>query len=114
MTLTSENIAAIETAPTPNVLPIKRRGRPTGVKNGEGVTHKKKLVKKPRVRINTDAIVANSEVKNLTAQVNRLNEELRIAKSAFEGAKLHIDKVEKQHKAALIVVGYLEGKVFNE
>jgi len=112
MTLTSENIAAIETAPTPNVLPIKRRGRPTGVKNGEGV--KKKPVKKPRVRINTDAIVANSEVKKLTAEVNRLNEELRIAKLAFEGAKLHIDKVEKQHKAALIVVGYLEGKVFNE
>lgn len=114
MTLTSENIQEIAPVEiTPQVLTFKRgRGRPVGVKNGDGV--KKKPVKKHRVRINTDAIVANSEVKKLTAEVNRLNEELKIAKSAFEGAKLHIQKVEKQHKAALIVVGYLEGKVFNE
>lgn len=110
MTLTSETIAVIESAPTAPT--VKRRGRPAGVKNGEGV--KKKPVKKPRVRINTDAIVANGEVKKLTADVARLNEELRIAKSAFEGAKLHIEKVEKHHKAALIVIGYLEGKVFDE
>ena len=114
MTLTSENIAAIETAPTPNVLPIKRRGRPVGVKNGDGVAHKKKVVKKPRVRINTDAIVANGEVKKLKAEVERLLVEVKRWTEAFDGARLHIESVEKKHKAALIVIGYLEGKVFNE
>ena len=86
------------------------RGRPAGVKNGQGV-RKKKPVKKVA---NMEAILANSEVKKLTAEVARLNEELRIAKSAFEGAKLHIEATEKKHKAALIVVGYLEGKIFRE
>jgi len=57
MTSTSKNTAAIEL-----VFP-KRRGRPTGVKNGQGV--KKKTVKKPRVRINTEAIVANGELKKV-------------------------------------------------
>ena len=90
---------------------IKRGpGRPIGVKNGQG--KKKKPVKK--VVINMEAVLANSEVKKLTAEVARLNEELRLAKSAFEGAKLHIEATEKRHKAALIVIGYLEGKVFNE
>jgi hypothetical protein len=85
------------------------RGRPAGVKNGQGV-RKKKPVKK--VAINMEAILANSEIKKLTAEVARLNEELRIAKSLFEGAKLHIEATEKKHKAALIVIGYLEGKIF--
>jgi len=65
-----------------------------------------------KVAINIEAVLANSEVKKLTAEVSRLNEELRIAKSAFEGAKLHIEATEKKHKAALIVIGYLEGKIF--
>jgi len=87
---------------------IKRgRGRPIGVKNGQGAKRKK-------VAINMEAILANSEVKKLTAEVARLNEELRIAKSAFEGARLHIEATEKKHKAALIVIGYLEGKIFRE
>jgi hypothetical protein len=86
-------------------------GRPIGVKNGQGVK-KKKPVKK--VAINIEAILANSEVKKLTAEVARLNEDLKIAKSAFEGAKLHIESVEKKHKAALVVIGYLEGKIFRE
>jgi hypothetical protein len=86
-------------------------GRPIGVKNGQGVK-KKKPVKK--VAINIEAILVNSEVKKLTAEVARLNEDLKIAKSAFEGAKLHIESVEKKHKAALIVIGYLEGKIFRE
>jgi hypothetical protein len=81
------------------------------VKNGQGVK-KKKPVKK--VVINMEAVLANSEIKKLTAEVTRLNEELRIAKSAFEGAKLHIEATEKKHKAALIVIGYLEGKIFRE
>jgi len=85
-------------------------GRPIGVKNGQG--KKKKPVKK--VVINMEAVLANGEVKRLTADVARLNEELRIAKSAFEGAKLHIEATEKKHKAALIVIGYLEAKVFSE
>ena len=90
---------------------IKRGpGRPIGVKNGQG--KKKKPVKK--VVINMEAVLANGEVKRLTADVARLNEELRIAKSAFEGAKLHIEATEKKHKAALIVIGYLEAKVFSE
>jgi hypothetical protein len=84
-------------------------GRPAGVKNG---VKKKKPVKK--VVINMEAVLANSEIKKLTAEVARLNEELRLAKSAFEGAKLHIEAVEKKHKAALIVIGYLEGKIFRE
>jgi len=87
---------------------IKRgRGRPIGVKNGQGAKRKK-------VAINMEAILANSEVKKLTAEVARLNEELRIAKSAFEGARLHIEATEKKHKAALVVIGYLEGKIFRE
>jgi len=85
-------------------------GRPIGVKNGQG--KKRKPVKK--VVINMEAVLANGEVKRLTAEVARLNEELRIAKSAFEGAKLHIEATEKKHKAALIVIGYLEAKVFSE
>jgi len=90
---------------------IKRGpGRPIGVKNGQG--KKKKPVKK--VVINMEAVLANGEVKRLTADVARLNEELRIAKAAFEGAKLHIEATEKKHKAALIVIGYLEAKVFSE
>jgi len=111
MTSLSDTPAVQITGEGTSVVPFKRGpGRPAGVKNGQGKT--KKPVKK--VSINVDAILANSEVKKLTAEVNRLTEELRLAKLAFDGAKLHIDKVEKQHKAALIVVGYLEGKVFNE
>jgi hypothetical protein len=85
--------------------PSKKRGpgRPLGVKNGQG--GKKKPVKK--VVINTEAILANSEVKKLTTEVTRLKEELN-------SANLHIVKVENQHKAALIVIGYLEGKIFRE
>jgi hypothetical protein len=101
----------------PNVLPIKRRGRPTGVKNGDGVTHKKPAVKKKPVkkpRINVDAIVANSELKKAKEDILHLVIELETMRKDFNAAKLHIEKVEKQHKAALIVVGYLEGKVFNE
>jgi hypothetical protein len=90
---------------------IKRGpGRPIGVKNGQGV--KKKPVKKPKVRINTEAILANSEVKKLKAEVERLAAEVKRWIEAYNGAGLHIDKVEKQHKAALIVIGYLEGKIF--
>jgi hypothetical protein len=97
------------------VVPFKRgRGRPTGVKNGEGVTTKKKPVKKPRVRINVDAIVANGEVKKLKAEVERLTFEFNRLTEAFNGAKMHIESVEKKHKAALIVIGYLEGKIFRE
>lgn len=87
------------------------RGRPAGVKNGQGVRKKKPMKKIP---INMEAVHALVEIKKLTAEVTRLNEELRIAKSAFEGAKLHIEATEKKHKAALIVVGYLEGKIFRE
>ena len=89
---------------------IKRGpGRPLGVKNGQGVK-KKKPVKK--VSINMEAILANSEIKKLTAEVARLNEDLNIANSAYKGALLHIEATEKKHKAALIVIGYLEGKIF--
>lgn len=117
MTLTSENIAQIEHAPASTVK--RGRGRPTGVKNGDGVAHKKvavkkKPVKKPRVLINVDAIVANSELKKAKEEILHLTIQLETLRKDFHAAKLHIDKVEKQHKAALIVVGYLEGKVFNE
>ena len=114
MTSLSDTPAVQITGEVTSVAPFKRgRGRPAGVRNGDGVKKKKPVIRK-KVVINMEAILANSEVKKLTAEVARLNEELRLAKSAFEGAKLHIEKVEKQHKAALIVVGYLEGKVFNE
>jgi hypothetical protein len=114
MTSLSENIAAIETAPTEStvVTPFKRRGRPLGVKNGHGVARKKKPVKNPRVRINVDAIVANGEVKKLTAEVSSLKVEVEKLRSAYIGAELHIEATEKKHKAALIVIGYLEGKIF--
>ena len=84
-------------------------GRPIGVKNGQGVK-KKKPVKK--VSINMEAILANSEIKKLTAEVARLNKDLNIANSAYKDALLHIEATEKKHKAALIVIGYLEGKIF--
>lgn len=112
MTLTSENIAQIEHAPADTVK--RGRGRPVGVKNGEGVARKKKLVKKPRVRINTEAIVANGEVKKLKAEVERLTAEVKRWTEAHDGARLHIEKVERHHKAALAVIGYLERKVFTE
>jgi hypothetical protein len=110
MTSLSDTPAVQITGEGTSVVPFKRGpGRPPGVKNG---VKKKKPVKK--VVINMEAILANSEVKKLTAEVARLNEELRLAKSAFEGAKLHIEATEKKHKAALIVIGYLEAKVFSE
>ena len=108
---------AVETT-TDTVVSFKRgRGRPTGVKNGDGVAHKKPAVKKKPVkkpRINVDAIVANSELKKAKEDILHLVIELETMRKDFHAAKLHIEKVEKQHKAALIVVGYLEGKVFNE
>jgi hypothetical protein len=116
MTLTSENIQEIAPVEiTPQVLTFKRgRGRPIGVKNGEGVTAKKKPVKKHRVRINVDAIVANSALKEAKQDIVKLTVDLETVRKELHAAKLHIERVEKQHKAALIVVGYLEGKVFNE
>ena len=90
---------------------IKRGpGRPIGVKNGQG--GKKKPVKKPKVRINTEAIVANGEIKKLKAEVERLAAEVKRWTEAYTGAGLHIESVEKKYKAALIVIGYLEGKIF--
>jgi len=90
----------------------RKRGRPLGVKN--------KTKRKSSVASN-DLNKAKTELANLrktldaaSVEIVRLNEELKIAKSAFEGARLHIEKVEKQHKAALIVIGYLEGKIFTE
>ena len=85
-------------------------GRPIGVKNGQGV--KKKSVKKPKVRINTEAILANSEIKKLKAEVERLTAEVKRWTETCDGARLHIDATEKKYKAALIVIGYLEGKIF--
>ncbi|NBV72256.1 MAG: hypothetical protein EBR60_09510, partial [Burkholderiaceae bacterium] len=93
------------------------RGRPTGVKNGDGVAHKKPAVKKRPVkkpRINIDAIVANGEVKKLKAEVERLNDLLQKAYEAYNGAKLHIQSLEKRNAACLTVIGYLEGKIFKE
>lgn len=110
MTLTSETTTETTTET------VKRgRGRPAGVKNGQGVARKKKPARKPSiariretaVQANVEAIVANANFKSAKAEIERLNGELH-------AAKLHIEKVEKHHKAALIVVGYLEGKVFNE
>jgi len=90
----------------------RKRGRPLGVKN---------KTKRKSPGGSTDLNKAKTELATLrktldaaSVEIVRLNEELKIAKSAFEGARLHIEKVENQHKAALIVIGYLEGKVFNE
>ena len=118
MTSLSDTPAVQITEEGTSVVPFKRgRGRPTGVKNGEGVAHKKTAVKKKPVkkpRINVDAIVANSELKNAKIEILHLTIEVETLRKDLNAAKLHIEKVEKQHKAALIVVGYLEGKVFNE
>jgi hypothetical protein len=85
--------------------PSEKRGpgRPLGVKNGQGA--KRKTMKK--IPINMEAVHALVEIKKLTAEVARLKDELN-------SANLHIVKVENQHKAALIVIGYLEGKIFRE
>ena len=85
--------------------PSEKRGpgRPLGVKNGQGA--KRKTMKK--IPINMEAVHALVEIKKLTAEVARLKDELN-------AANLHIVKVENQHKAALIVIGYLEGKIFRE
>jgi hypothetical protein len=98
MTLTSETTVETET-------PKRGPGRPLGVKNGQGA--KKKPKRKPKVVINTEAIIANSAYKNALKEIEAL-------KAQLESAKLHIEKVEKQHKAALIVIGYLERKLFTE
>jgi hypothetical protein len=90
--------------------PSEKRGpgRPLGVKNGQGA--KRKTMKK--IPINMEAVHALVEIKKLTAEVARLNEALKLTESAYEGALLHIEATEKKHKAALIVIGYLEGKIF--
>jgi hypothetical protein len=124
MTLTSENIQEIAPVEiTPQVPTFKRgRGRPTGVKNGEGVK-KKPVVKRKTpvtkireqaVQANVDAMIANANLKNAKTEILHLTIEVETLRKDLNAAKLHIEKVEKQHKAALIVVGYLEGKVFNE
>ena len=81
----------------------KRRGRP------------------PKVAINTDAM--NSALKQRILELEEYavyaEQEIdafqkRIAKSQeeFNGAKLHIETIEKHNSAAMIVIGYLEGKLF--
>lgn len=122
MTLTSENIQEIAPVEiTPQAFK-RGRGRPAGVKNGEGV--RKKPVSKRKVSVtkirekavqaNVEAIVANANLKNAKNEILHLTIEVETLRKDLNAAKLHIEKVEKQHKAALIVVGYLEGKVFNE
>lgn len=96
MTLTSENnVVAIQPAK-------KKAGRPLGSKNKPKVVRRKP---QPKVVINTEAILANSEAKKAKAEIENLNAQLN-------SAKLHIETLEKRHKAALAVIGYLEGKIF--
>ena len=90
----------------------RKRGRPLGVKN---------KTKRKSPGDSTDLNKAKTELATLrktldaaSVEIVRLNEELKIAKSGFEGARLHIEAVEKKHKAALVVIGYLEGKIFRE
>ena len=88
------------TSTSENVVPIKKKaGRPLGSKN------KPKVVRRPRVQINVEAILANSDLKKAKAEVERLT-------TLLDSAKSHIEKLEGRHKAALAVIGYLEGKVF--
>ena len=90
----------------------RKRGRPLGVKNK---TKRKSPVASTELnKAKTELTTLRKTLDAASVEIVRLNEELKIAKSAFEGAKLHIEKVEKQHKAALIVIGYLEGKIFRE
>lgn len=120
MTLTSDNTVP----PTTDVPASVKRGpgRPIGVKNGEGfkkkpVGKRKAPVTKIRekaVQANVDAMIANANLKNAKTEILHLTIEVETLRKDLNAAKLHIEKVEKQHKAALIVVGYLEGKVFNE
>jgi hypothetical protein len=87
------------TSTSENVVPIKKKaGRPLGSKN-------KPKVRRPRVQINVEAILANSDLKKANAEVERLT-------TLLDSAKSHIEKLEGRHKAALAVIGYLEGKVF--
>jgi len=90
------------TEPTPQP---KRRGRPPGVNAKPAVKKpvKKKPVKKPM--INFDAIMANANLKNANAEIESLRQDLN-------AARLHIDAIENRNHALLIVVGYLEGKLF--
>jgi hypothetical protein len=111
MTLTSENIQEIAPVEITQQVFKRGRGRPTGVKNGNGA--KKKPVKKPRVVINTDAIVANAALKKANQDIAKLTVDLEMARKELYSANMHIEKVEKHHKAALVVIGYLEGKLFN-
>jgi len=96
MTLTSDKPTEETQVP-----PKKKMGRPVGSKS------KPKIVRRPRrkVEINVEAILANGELKKAKAETERLNQLL-------ESAKIHIEKLEGRHKAALAVIGYLEGKVF--
>jgi len=88
------------TSTSENVVPIKKKaGRPLGSKN------KPKVVRRQKVGINVEAIVANVELKKAKAEVERLT-------TLLDSAKSHIEKLEGRHKAALAVIGYLEGKVF--
>lgn len=87
-----------EITPTP-----KRRGRPPGVKSAVKKPVKKPVKKKPV--INLDAIMANASLKSAKVEIESLTQDLN-------AARLHIDAIEKRHNAALVVIGYLEGKIF--
>lgn len=102
MTLTSDNTVPTEGTTMDTSPPKKKAGRPVGSKNKPKVVRRKP---QPKVTINTEAILANAEAKRAKLQVENLNAQLN-------SAKLHIETLEKRHKAALAVIGYLEGKVF--
>jgi uncharacterized coiled-coil DUF342 family protein len=90
----------------------RKRGRPLGVTNK--TKRKSPVASTDLNKAKTELTTLRKTLDEASVEIVRLNEELKIAKSAFEGARLHIEKVEKQHKAALIVIGYLEGKIFTE
>jgi len=123
MTSLSDTPAVQITGEETSVAPFKRGpGRPLGVKNGKGSKNKpvgkrKSPVTKIRekaVQANVDAMIANANLKSAKTEILHLTIEVETLRKDLHAAKLHIEKVEKQHKAALIVIGYLEAKVFSE
>jgi hypothetical protein len=49
--------------------------------------------------------MANASLKSAKVEIESLTQDLN-------AARLHIDAIEKRHNAALVVIGYLEGKLF--
>jgi predicted nucleic acid-binding Zn-ribbon protein len=83
-----------------------RRGRPPKVAiNAEAMNSALKQANQRILELEEYAVYAEQEIDALQKRIAKSHED-------FNGAKLHIEAIEKHNSAAMIVIGYLEGKLF--